>query len=65
MPRPIKKHADGLETWKARDGWRWRTWSKGRITAESGEGYKRRQTMMKSANRVSGIIAAALINEAN
>lgn len=37
--------------YKAKDGWRWRATSKGRIVAESGEGYKRQRTMIRSLAR--------------
>lgn len=35
------KNADGFEIWAdSKNEWRWRFWSKGNITAESGESYK-------------------------
>lgn len=34
-----KRHRDGFEPWKAKDGWRWRTRRCGRITA-IGEAHK-------------------------
>lgn len=36
------KHPDGIEVYDAADGLRWRAWSKGRIVADSGQGYSRR-----------------------
>lgn len=41
MPRKTK-HPDGIEFYRdAKREHRWRAWRKGRIVAESGEGYKR------------------------
>ncbi len=42
-----------ITTYKDKRGeWRWRATRKGRIIATSGEGYKRRATMMKTFNNM-------------
>jgi uncharacterized protein YegP (UPF0339 family) len=56
------KRAGKVTCGKDKDGdWRWRAVSSnGRIIAESGEGYKTRQGMMKGLRAAFGCLAAAL-----
>ena len=42
------KDAIIYSVYKARDGWRWQGKRNGKITSESGEGYKRRVSCKKS-----------------
>jgi uncharacterized protein YegP (UPF0339 family) len=57
------KRAGKVTCGKDKDGdWRWRALSaNGRIVAESGEGYKTRQGMMKGLRAAVGVIQAALV----
>lgn len=43
-----------LQAYKAKDGWRWRAKSRGKIIAEGGEAYERRQTMVKTLKNFLG-----------
>ncbi len=38
--------------YKGKDGWRWRLISRGRIVAESGEGYARRTTVIRTLGTI-------------
>lgn len=51
-----------IEVYKARDGWRWRMWSRnGRIVADGSEAYTRRDSAMKGAKRLdlADVVVAA------
>lgn len=41
-----------IYTYKAKDGWRWHMKSKGRIIAESGEGYRNKEDMMSTLSNM-------------
>jgi uncharacterized protein YegP (UPF0339 family) len=51
-PRSSKKFV--FDVYQTTDGeWRWRLWSRnGRIVADSGEGYKRRQDAVRMCERL-------------
>ena len=49
-----KKATRQLLVWAARDGYRWRLFSSGRIVAESGEAYTRNSDAVKAARNVFG-----------
>jgi len=55
MPDGLRWHKGQLviQVYKARDGWRWRMWSRNqRIVADSAEAYSRRDSAMKGAHRL-------------
>lgn len=50
-PRP-----NGLEIYKAKDGYRWRLWSQGRIKADSGEAYTRKEKLRKGLTQTAKLL---------
>lgn len=48
----MNKPARQLKVYMARDGFRWRLVSAGRIIAESGEAYTRKRDALRAARRV-------------
>lgn len=52
-----------IVVWKAKDGWRWRLWApNGKLTAESGESYKRRYDCKMAALNLSTAAANAKLD---
>lgn len=55
-----KKNPDGFQVYVSRAGlWHWRFWRRGRIIAESGEGYARE----RNARRAIAGLAEALVTQ--
>lgn len=51
---PVVHRRSTIVVWKAKDGWRWRLWApNGKLTAESGESYKRRYDCKQAALNLS------------
>lgn len=58
VPAYTKQHR--LVVWHAKDGWRWRLWApNGKMTAESGEAYKRRYDCKVAALRLTEVAGKA------
>ena len=51
--RPKSRFRYVFDVYRAKDGWRWRLWSRnGRIVAESGEAYKRAAAAVKQCENL-------------
>ncbi len=54
MSKKLPMSPNRTMVYMARDGWRWRTYSQGRIVAESGEAYDGKAFAIRMAKKYGG-----------